>query len=291
MRNKFNEYLTSLNISPTTQSTYKSAFKNYEKVFNGNHEQSYADLCSMLEQKQVNHDYMVLNTRLVRRFLKYIGVNTQKLVPMESVVYRRKPLTMEELQKVLQVSQGRVHQEIVMLLGTGCRIGELSQVRYSDINWEKKSIIVHGKGDKYRIIPLTDGLIHYLDNEIEIREKRPCLWYGNSNNSNYRGKPLSSRSIQMDISQLGKLCHVTLNPHTFRHQYATLMNKWGMNRDVLSLITGHENNSTIDYYIHDDEDVLEVMFKEFSKVEAKLDDLLFGKYVPLSTDTAQQTLI
>ena len=56
---------------------------------------------------------------------------------------------------------------IETLLATGCRVGELVEMTYNDVNWMDKSILVTGKGNKQRYVYFDDVTAMYLDDYLK----------------------------------------------------------------------------------------------------------------------------
>lgn len=148
---------------------------------------------------------------------------------------------------------------INFLYSTGCRVSEVCSVNIKDINFDEKKLIVLGKGNKERVVYLTDETVESLKLYLKTRkDKNEALFLNNKNN---RIAPGGIRWILNDISK--KTGVENIHPHRFRRTLATdLLNK-GMAIQDVSKVLGHANVSiTQTYYYHTDEKV-EKEFRRF----------------------------
>lgn len=128
-----------------------------------------------------------------------------------------------------------VHVATAILIETGCRIGELCNIRYEDIDIDKRSIIIMGKGGGQREVFYSDRTAYALDN-----------WtYGMSGKVFNQDTPESIRWAM--YKTLGRYCpHV--HPHQLRHTFATMMINRGMDIKTLGVILGHKHVETTEIY-------------------------------------------
>jgi len=132
------------------------------------------------------------------------------------------------------------------------RLGELSQLKLTNVNLEDGFVMVHGKGGRDRYMPIG-------------REMVKCLWrymkqraLTDVNSSSYlfltqQGRPLTSRAIQLVFRRLGKkidLDGVRLSPHTLRHRFAIAYIENGGDPFSLQRILGHTNQETTSKYVN-----------------------------------------
>ena len=157
---------------------------------------------------------------------------------------------------------------ITMLLHTGMRVGELCNLRVSDIRISTHSNMVtvrEGKGTKRRNIPLNSTVISALKNYLKSLdtdehvvlitgpnpEKERFLFYGQ------KRMPLTDRGVRYIIQKYAynaKIEH--LSPHVFRHTCAKNLIDAGQSIDRVSKILGHSNvNTTAVYTIPTERDL------------------------------------
>ena len=161
-------------------------------------------------------------------------------------------LTRAEIQRVEARADNERDALIVRLLAdTGIRVGELCDLRVSDISERssKATIKVTGKGAKERQVPITPALAGRLRRHIrrrpeEARTDHMFLSRQKSRVGDYA--PLQSSGVEQFVRELGVEVGINgLHPHMFRHSYATYMLSRNMNLEVLRRILGHEDTSLI----------------------------------------------
>lgn len=151
---------------------------------------------------------------------------------------------------------------IEMFYSTGCRVGEMVNVKISDIDFYNKTIKVMGKGSKERIVYYGDYASKYLEDYLKNKDKKGYLF------TNKMGEKLTIEEVEYIVRDIMKhisiKTHVT--PHTLRHTFAThLLNNGADIRTVQELL-GHANLSTTGIYTHVSSDRLkDVYFKTFKR--------------------------
>lgn len=141
-----------------------------------------------------------------------------------------------------------------VLYGCGLRVSELCGLNIDDCVLNEGFLLVHGKGGKDRISPISGtaakALLDYIDNgrpHFEIHSKRPT----NAIFLNARGTRLSRQSVHAIVKDTGKAIKIdNLHPHTLRHSYATHMLQGGADLRVIQDILGHSDISTTQIYTH-----------------------------------------
>ncbi len=146
--------------------------------------------------------------------------------------------------------QKRQTQSIIELLyGCALRVSELCNLNISDIDLDRNTIRVSGKGSKERIVPLGEKSRSVIEPYILTFEKdftdRPLF-------TTAKGKRIYPRLVQRlvkkiiaEVSDISKK-----SPHIFRHSAATHMLDRGADLMSVKEILGHENLSTTQIYTH-----------------------------------------
>tara|TARA_Y100001968_G_scaffold296441_1_gene304634 strand:+ start:540 stop:1427 length:888 start_codon:yes stop_codon:yes gene_type:complete len=175
-------------------------------------------------------------------------------------------LTVQEIDQMitsidLSKENGERNRAIIeCLYSCGLRVSELITLKISNILFDEKIVQITGKGNKQRIVPLSETLIKYLKNYIEfIRSKQKV-----DRNAtdilflNRRGKPISRIMIFNIVKQIGKSNGIqkTISPHTFRHSFATHLVEGGADLRVVQEMLGHTNITTTEIYTHLNSDYL-----------------------------------
>lgn len=135
------------------------------------------------------------------------------------------------------------HAIVEFFYATGCRIGEVFQINKDDINWDDKSLLVIGKGNKQRECYFTPKCAYWLRKYLADRkDDEPSLFVSER-------KPFHRPSIaqlRWVINRIGKRTQIKTKvfPHALRHTLAThLLNK-GAALHVVQQILGHEKPET-----------------------------------------------
>lgn len=139
-----------------------------------------------------------------------------------------------------------------MLYATGVRIGELVNIKITDINFYDRTIKILGKGRKERIVVYgsycEDALELYLrDGRKELDKTRSGYLFLNKN-----GGRLSSRYIRKIIDDVVIKCEMDyhVSPHTLRHTFATDMLNNGADLMTVKELLGHSSINTTGIYTH-----------------------------------------
>jgi integrase/recombinase XerD len=141
---------------------------------------------------------------------------------------------------------------LILFFDTGIRLNELITLQKEQIKDEY--IIIHGKGDKERVVPKSPFLSKWLFKYMTIRES----FFNDRVISNYvflsrNGKILTSEAIERIIKKAGEYAEIgsdiRVSPHTCRHTFAQMQLKNGLDVYSLSRIMGHENISITQQYL------------------------------------------
>ncbi len=139
------------------------------------------------------------------------------------------------------------------LYATGVRCSELTNIKINDINFDHKTILIKGKGNKERIVLFGDKakniLLKYLQKErsIDTQAKSTEYLFINLN-----GNKVTDRSLQKTLHDLTP--HLPfkkiITPHKLRHSFATHLLNSGMNLRALQELLGHSSLATTERYTH-----------------------------------------
>lgn len=130
------------------------------------------------------------------------------------------------------------------LYSTGCRVSEVSALNVSDVDFDKKEIIVLGKGDKQRKVYLTDVAALHLREYLNARKMTDGALFTSKG-----GKRLSKNGIEAACKRLEKKSGVNnIHPHRFRRSLITDLLNSGMPMQEVSILAGHESVETTQIY-------------------------------------------
>ncbi|MCR5741531.1 MAG: tyrosine-type recombinase/integrase [Gammaproteobacteria bacterium] len=159
-----------------------------------------------------------------------------------------------------------------LLYGSGLRVSELTAMRLKDVDSDDRRIVVHGKGSKDRIVPMTKQSAK--DYESYLLLSRPTLLSRSRNLDNdyvflnFHGGSLTSRGVRDILERVLKETSSTMkvSPHAFRHSFATHLLNNGMDVRMVQELLGHSNLSTTQIYTKISKESLQ---KEYNKVFGK----------------------
>ena len=137
---------------------------------------------------------------------------------------------------------------IKLLFYTGMRIGEVQQLDLSHVLWDTRQLRVVGKGDKERLIPISQKLIYTLEEWLSARESLPYLRSEAlfvSMGRNHRGERISYGALRQIVKTVLKEAGLgNYSPHKLRHTFATQLLDKGAPLEQISKLLGHSRLDT-----------------------------------------------
>ena len=203
------------------------------------------------------------------RFLKLEGyLDSNPSLLLESPALRRhlpEVLRVDEIDAMIgaidmEKAEGQRNRAIMeTLYGCGLRVSELINLEISKLYFDEQFIMVHGKGDKERIVPISPQAIREIKDYLPDRALLPVK-RGEENILflNRRGHRLTRVMIFYIIKQLAEAAGIRkeVSPHTLRHSFATHLLEGGANLRAIQQMLGHEDISTTEIYRHIDRSML-----------------------------------
>jgi integrase/recombinase XerD len=182
-------------------------------------------------------------------------------------------LSLSEIERLLDCidlshAQGHRNRAIIeTLYGSGLRVSELVDLKISDLYFDENMMLINGKGDKQRLVPLgafAKKFIQLYIDDVRIlnkisNEDRDTLFL------NRNGKKLTRAMIFTIVRQLGQMVGIEkkISPHTFRHSFATHLLENGADLRTIQTLMGHESITTTEVYMHLDTQHLSQVLKDF----------------------------
>lgn len=141
-----------------------------------------------------------------------------------------------------------------VLYGCGLRVSELVNLKISEVHKEEEFLIVIGKGNKQRLVPINGMALKHIDIYLKNIRSHIAVKKGNEDVLflNRRGSMLSRVMIFYIIKQLVEKTGIkkTISPHTFRHSFATHLLENGADLRAVQEMLGHESITTTEIYTH-----------------------------------------
>ncbi len=212
-----------------------------------------------------NYQTKSINRHLssIRSFFKYlmqhkiITINPLELIT-NNKISKKIPnyLHYYEYEKLLMVPNNtplglRDKAILELLYSTGIRVGELVQIKLTDIDLNEMTIKVLGKGRKERIVIFGNQLKELLESYLQVRS--------NINKSgtnllliNKNGGQLTDRGVRLILTNIAKKTDINkiISPHVLRHTFATHMLDAGADLRVVQELLGHESIGSTGIYTH-----------------------------------------
>lgn len=199
----------------------------------------------------------------LRTYFKYCeskGIDApelRELRPPKVKVKLPKVLTVEEFNKLFDAAESddlnrtlRNQLTLLMLYGSGCRVTELIGLNRSDFSEAERTIRIVGKGNKERMLPVTDKLAVVLNRYL--REVRPLLTRDNSDSIliNDRGHRPSRVDVWRWLAAWSARAGFDepVSPHRFRHGCATALLESGADLRSIQMLLGHASIQTTQIY-------------------------------------------
>jgi integrase/recombinase XerC len=140
---------------------------------------------------------------------------------------------------------------ISILYQCGLRRSELTNIKIEDINFQRSELKILGKGNKQRIIPLSNELTSKISNYLESR-KEIDLFSSKFLLLLINGKPIYDKLVYTIVTKYlsANTTASSNNPHALRHSFATHMADNGAELDAVKKLLGHANLSATQIYMH-----------------------------------------
>jgi integrase/recombinase XerD len=170
-----------------------------------------------------------------------------------------KTLSADEIDRLLRVAAGKKPEDLrdaamlELLYATGLRVSELVGLDHGRLNLEVGYVLVSGKGDKQRVVPMGEPARRKLERYLE--EARPSLLKGRPSSKAFvtrRGGALTRQGfwklLRARARQGGIAKRIT--PHMLRHSFATHLLDHGADLRSVQAMLGHADISTTQIYTH-----------------------------------------
>lgn len=219
------------------------------------------------DEKSSNDNYRARKVASLRSFFKYlhVKVNFIETNPAEYLdspkIKKRMPryLSFDESVRFLNAIDGKHRQRdlamFVIFLNCGLRLSELVGINIKNIDFDKRTLRVIGKGNKERMVFLNDLCMDAINSYMAVRpndivkpQSRDALFLS------AQGNRISNRMVELLAKKYFDKAGIDselYSPHKLRHTAATLMYRDG-NVDIRTLqeLLGHASLSTTQIYTH-----------------------------------------
>ncbi|MFT5157397.1 MAG: integrase/recombinase XerD [Bacteroidia bacterium] len=182
-------------------------------------------------------------------------------------------LELEEIELIIgsidlsKASGERDKAILEVLFSCGLRISELINLRLQDLYLEDGVVMVVGKGNKQRLVPIGKSAIKQIEIYLNlVRVHQPIVKVESGYVFlNQRGKRLSRVYVFKRTKELAKMAGIdkVVSPHTFRHSFATCLVEAGADLRAVQQMLGHKSITTTEIYTHLDKAFLKEVIQTF----------------------------
>lgn len=261
----FIKYLATKNINPN-----KITFENFERN----------NIISFLEwlENERNCSISTRNNRLsaLHGFARYLLIYHPEYMSYANIIIGIKKkrdiqksvgyLSDEEISTILSLAKEKSKRDytlLAVLYYTGCRVQELCDLKAQDINFKHPSTIkVIGKGNKVRIIPITDKLSSLVKDYQNNFNTKLCdsLFFNHSNQKLSREgiTYILKKYVSIAKNKSPELYTINVTPHIIRHSRAMHLLKVGVDLIYIRDILGHSELKTTEIYARIDSEMKRV---------------------------------
>lgn len=203
----------------------------------------------------------------LKLFLKQIGhspINLDQIHRPRRSFRLPHILSRQEVKRILEALSNRKHRAMLSLIyACGLRRSEVLNLKLTDVQSDRGFLFVaHSKGDKDRVVPLSQKLLIQLREYYLDYRPRVFLFEGQGGGK-YAPKSLQL-VFQKAIEEAGICKPATL--HWLRHSYATHLLESGTDIRYIQELLGHSSSRTTEIYTH-------VSNRELKKIRSPFDDL------------------
>lgn len=255
--NKLKEFLDLKKLNLTPQQINTEHLRNFIYWLNE------LGLCSTSQSRVISG---------IKSFFKYLLLENQIEKDPSALleaprIGRKLPevLTIGEIDQLihaidLSLPEGQRNKAIIeTLYSCGLRVSELINLRISNLYFEQGFVRIIGKGNKERLVPISQKAIKEINYYLEERGKLNIAeGYRDILFLNRRGKQLTRVMIFTIIKRLAAKANIPKNisPHTLRHSFASHLIDGGADLRAIQEMLGHESIMTTEIYTHLDREYL-----------------------------------
>jgi len=190
--------------------------------------------------RQVNLELLCL--RAMVKWAVRNGLCNESLPQYDSLPYKR-PLpdipTAEEIEAIIQAASDQFHRSLFLALyHAGLRNEEARTLKWADVNFDYNFLKVTGKGNKQRIVPLSNRLAKEMREHRVTAGDGPFVW----------GITTFQTAFEASIRRAGIKKRIT--PHMLRHAFASHNLEGGTDLRSIQNMLGHQDISTTQIYTH-----------------------------------------
>lgn len=228
------------------------------------HIEEFVDTLAQCELAPKSHARIISGVKAFFRFLQIHGIRPDN--PTANIASPTLPknipdvLSIDEVNNMISAADtstvlGLRNRAIIeMLYGSGLRVSELTNLEHRRMFLDKKILVVHGKGNKERLVPMSDPAVDAVKEYLaamQLGGAPIAPGYEDYVFLSRRGKRLTRVMMFYVVRDLASLAGISkiISPHTLRHTFATHLLEGGANLRAIQMMLGHESISTTEIYL------------------------------------------
>lgn len=151
----------------------------------------------------------------------------------------------------------------LIFYNTGLRLSELIGLKENSVDFSNGNIKILGKGNKERIIPMSQEMVKEIENYI-VSKSEKSLSNGNVLLVDNKGKKLAPRNVYRTVKKYLSLVTTIdkKSPHILRHSFATHLTNNGADLNAVKDLLGHSSLAATQVYTHNTIDKLKNIYKQ-----------------------------
>ena len=226
--------------------------------------------------KRRTQNYYLIALRAFLKYLRKRGIESLSPERIELAKVPERSLDLISPQELDRLMKGPDTSTLVglrdraileLLFSTGLRISELCSLSIDDVDLSRDEFSVRGKGDKIRVVFLSDGAKAAVRNYLKERKDMDdalFVQYG-KNAKSANDLRLSPRAVQRLLKTYAAKAGITrkVTPHVIRHSFATDLLSNGADLRSVQALLGHANIATTQVYTHVTDKHLRDVHKKF----------------------------
>ena len=231
-----------------------------------------------LNDKQYARRTIARRVSALRSFYKFlVRENVLEYSPLAKIrspkLDKKLPIFLDEFEitELLELPDSkplgqRDRAVLEMLYATGCRVSELVGLTLERVDLSNRFVMLLGKGDKERIVPIghscSEALQRYYAVRLQLMTKyQKCHEFIFINS---HGGALTDRSVRRILEKYINMLamHKHVSPHTIRHTFATHLLEHGADLRSVQELLGHANLSTTQIYTHITNERITAIYKQ-----------------------------
>ncbi|PCJ55040.1 MAG: hypothetical protein COA79_21120 [Planctomycetota bacterium] len=253
------EWLESLEITGMSQQTVanrRSHISQFER-FRGRrliNKDLIDEYCLHVREKYESYNTIYIKFSTLKLYLKYLKINVNIVLPKKKRKIIQDYFKQAEINLIMSCFKGKYkHLAMLELLyGCGLRRGELLKIELFDIDFDERAMLVRGKGDRVRYVPLTSIAVYligkYID-EFRPQSSETTKLFVTRTGKDFKRETVDSLFRHMK-TKLPNNLKDRFHPHALRHSIATHLMNNGVPVILIQEFLGHSNIETTQIYTH-----------------------------------------